>query len=402
MSKDAQQVTREYIQDRFGADYIPEKPPVYKTKAKAAQEAHEAVRPTSVARTPKLMKAHLTRDQHRLYKLIWDRFVASQMSPAVYDTVSADIYAGDADVAVTKRPYLFRATGSTLKFKGFLALYEESKPEDRPDGGENQVPSDLIKDEAIDLLRLMPEQHFTQPPPRFSEASLVKEMEENGIGRPSTYAATLSTIQRRGYVDRIDNRLQPTETGLVVNDLLVQYFPNILSVDFTARLEDELDKIAEGHAWVPVIDGFYGQFAENLQVADEAIPKIDLKAEPELVGRECPTCGEPLVYRQGRYGRFIGCSTFPKCRFTEQILKKTGVSCAKGGDIIERKTRRGRTFYGCSNYPDCEWRSWKKPIKDEKNSCEDAILVQVNEQETDCVACGMKTAVEQPEAVPAD
>ena len=398
VSKDSETEARTYVGKRFGPNYVPVKPPKYKTKAKSAQEAHEAVRPTSVLRVPKEIKEHLSRDQNRLYKLIWDRFVASQMAPARYDTVSVDIGVGDAAVELAKRPYLFRATGSVMTFSGFLQLYEESRPEDRPDDGENQVPSDLKKGELLDLMRLLPEQHFTQPPPRFSEATLVKSMEEHGIGRPSTYASIISTVQHRGYVDRIEKRLQPTETGMIVNDLLVQYFPDILSVDFTARLEDELDKIAEGGPWVPVIGSFYGQFAEKLIIADEALPKLDLKAEPELVGRECPLCGNDLVYREGRYGRFIGCSTFPKCRHTEQILKKIGVNCPNGGEMVERRTRRGRVFYGCSRYPDCEFSSWKKPVPDATNSC-DGLLVQVNENETECIACGLKEPEPEKEVV---
>lgn len=389
VSKEAQTEARSYVEQRFGAAYVPEKLPQYKTRAKSAQEAHEAVRPTSVLRVPKQIKEHLSRDQNRLYKLIWDRFVASQMSAAKYDTVSVDIYVGDEKVAVKKRPYLFRATGSVMTFAGFLALYEESRPEDRPDDDQNQVPSDLKEGEILDLLRLLPEQHFTQPPPRYSEATLVKSLEEHGIGRPSTYASIISTIQNRGYVDRVDKRLQPTETGQIVNDLLVEHFPDILSVDFTARLEDQLDKIAEGDPWVPVIGSFYGQFAEKLEVADEAIPKLDLKAEVEPVGRACPNCGNELLYREGRYGRFIGCSNFPKCRHTEQLLNKIGVTCPNGGEMVERRTRRGRVFYGCSRYPECEFSSWKKPVPDSTNSCT-GIIVQRNENETDCVACGLK------------
>ncbi len=398
VSKDAETEARAYVSKQYGPNYVPVKPPEYKTKSKTAQEAHEAVRPTSVMRVPKAIKELLSRDQYRLYKLIWDRFVASQMSPARYDTVSVDIGVGDAKVAVAQRPYLFRATGSVMTFAGFLALYEESRPEDRPDDGENRVPSDLTEGELLDLLRLLPEQHFTQPPPRFSEATLVKSMEEYGIGRPSTYASIISTIQNRGYVERVEKRLQPTETGQVVNDLLVEYFPDILSVDFTARLEDELDKIAEGEPWVPVIGSFYGQFAENLEVADEAIPKLDLKAEVELVGRECPLCGNDLVYREGRYGRFIGCSTFPKCRHTEQLLNKIGVTCPNGGEMVERRTKRGRVFYGCSRYPACEFSSWKKPVPDPSNSC-NGLLVQLNANETECVACGLTEPVKEKEAV---
>ncbi|VAW39578.1 DNA topoisomerase I, partial [hydrothermal vent metagenome] len=397
VSKDAVTEARSYVSKKFGTNYVPVKPPTYKTKAKAAQEAHEAVRPTSVLRVPKEIKEHLSRDQNRLYKLIWDRFVASQMSPARYDTVSADIMVGDEAVEAKKRPYLFRATGSVMTFAGFLALYEETRPEDRPDDGENRVPSDLKVGEALDLLRLLPEQHFTQPPPRYSEARLVKAMEEHGIGRPSTYASIIRTIQNRGYVDRIEKRLQPTETGMIVNDLLVQYFPDILSVDFTARLEGELDKIAEGSPWVPVIGSFYGQFAEKLAIADEALPKLNLRAEPELVGRACPLCENDLVFREGRYGRFIGCSTFPKCRYTEQILKKIGIACPNGGEMVERRTKRKRIFYGCSRYPECQFSSWKKPVVDSTKSC-DGLLVQINEQETECVACGLTEKVAEPAA----
>jgi DNA topoisomerase-1 len=218
-------------------------------------------------------------------------------------------------------------------------------------------------------------------------------LEEYGIGRPSTYASIITTIQNRGYVDREKRRLIPTETGAIVNDLLVEYFPDILSVDFTARMETELDDIADGEAWVPVISDFYEKFEVDLAKADEAIPKMNLKKEPEFVGRDCPTCGNPLVFREGRYGRFIGCSTFPKCRYTEQILNKTGVVCAiGGGDIVERRTRKGRVWYGCSRYPECEWTSWKAPVPDPDGSCE-GVMVQVNKSDQDCVVCGLKEKV---------
>jgi DNA topoisomerase-1 len=387
VSAESQSEARAYIGKQFGLTYVPAKPPEHKTKTKAAQEAHEAIRPTSVMRIPKEIKAHLTADQYKLYSLIWDRFIASQMAPARYDTVSADIWAGEEKVAAEKRPYLFRATGSTLVFLGFLALYEETRPDDKPDDGENQVPSDLKQNDLVDMLRLLPEQHFTQPPPRFSEATLVKAMEENGIGRPSTYASIISTIQQRGYVDREERRLIPTETGQLVNDLLVEYFSDIVSVDFTARLEDELDKIAEGAPWVPVIASFYGQFVEKLEIADESIPKIDVQREQELVGRDCPLCGNPLVYREGRYGRFVGCSTFPKCRHTEQIVTAVAV-CPRGGQIVERRSKRGRVFYGCLRYPECEWRSWSKPVANANGNC-DGVIVQVNANKTECVACGL-------------
>ena len=402
VSSVAQNEARNYVTERYGKEYIPEKPPVYKTRAKSAQEAHEAVRPTSVLRVPKKIKDHLSRDQYRLYTLVWDRFVASQMSPALYDTVSAEVWVGEAGSELKTRPYLFRASGSSMRFKGFLALYEETRPEDKPDDGTNNVPADLTQNEKIDLIKLLPDQHFTQPPPRYSEATLVKTLEENGIGRPSTYASIISTVLNRGYVDRIDKRLSPTETGILVNDLLVQYFPDVLSVDFTEKIEDQLDKIAEGLPWEPVLAAFYGNFAEKLLIADEELPKLDLKREPEFVGRDCPTCSNPLVYREGRYGRFVGCSTFPKCRYTEQILNKIGVPCATcgEGEIIERKTKRGRTFYGCSRYPECEWRSWNRPIAEPCQNCGGLVVLIKNEQ-TECTACGLKkeAAPAEPEAV---
>jgi DNA topoisomerase I len=400
VSKEAQEEARRYISNRFDDNYIPDSLPVYKTRSKTAQEAHEAIRPTSVERPPEQVKAYLKRDQFQLYKLVWERFVASQMAPAVYDTVSADVWAGEPGSSWQKRPYLFRATGSTLRFAGFLALYEETEPSDRPDGAENQVPADLAEEEQLDMLRLLPEQHFTQPPPRFSEATLVKALEEYGIGRPSTYASIISTIQQRGYVFTEEKRLRPTETGELVNDLLVEYFPDVMSVDFTARMEDELDEIAEGKPWVPVLEQFYGRFAEKLEIADQSIEKVDLKAEVEPVGRVCPECGSELLYREGRFGRFIGCSNFPKCRYTEQILTKIGVPCPNcGGDLVEKRTRKGnRLFFGCANYPECEWTSWKRPLPQPCRACS-GLMVQIDQNTAECTQCGRRQPVTQLEPV---
>ncbi|MCA9968848.1 MAG: type I DNA topoisomerase [Anaerolineales bacterium] len=393
VSKEAQAEARGYIEETFGAEYVPDSPPVYKTRAKAAQEAHEAIRPTSALRLPAAVKSHLKRDEYRLYRLIWERFVASQMASALYDTVSADIWAGEADVAAEKRPYLFRATGSTLRFAGFLALYEETRSEDAEEEENDVVPADLATGEGVSLVELLPKQHFTQPPPRYTEATLVKALEEHGIGRPSTYASILSTIQQRGYVEQENRRLVPTETGQIVNDLLVEYFPEILSVGFTARLEDELDEIAEGKPWVPVLATFYDSFLQNLEKADKGIDKVDLKTEPEFVGRDCPQCGNALVYRQGRYGRFIGCSNFPSCRHTEQIIEKVGVSCPKdGGDIVVKRTRRGRVFYGCNNYPECDWTSWKKPLPQPCRKC-GGLVVEVAQNTAECTQCGERQPV---------
>ncbi len=390
VAAEAQQQARAYVADQYGEEYLPDTPPIYKTKSKTAQEAHEAIRPTAVERTPTKMKPFLGRDQYRMYKLVWDRFVASQMAPALYDTVSVDIHVGLATTPVLDRPYLFRATGSSLRFRGFLIVYESQEEaeaaENQPEG-EHTVPTDLRQGEEIDLLRLLPEQHFTQPPPRFSEASLVKELEENGIGRPSTYAAIVSTIQQRGYVEQEQKRLHPTEIGAIVNDILVEYFPDVVSVDFTANLEDDLDEIADGKAWVPVIDDFYRQFSQELTVADAAIPKLDLKKEVEPVGRDCPLSAHPLVYRDGRFGRFIGCSDFPRCRYTEQVLVKVGVTCPQcGGDLIEKRTRKGRVFYGCSSYPECDWTNWKRPVPQPCPICS-GVMVQENKTTLKCTKC---------------
>jgi DNA topoisomerase-1 len=389
VAAEAQESARRFIGATFGAEYLPEKPPVYKTRSKTAQEAHEAIRPTTVERTPASLKAHLSKEQFRLYKLIWERFIASQMAPAVYDTVSADVWAGPATTPATQRPYLFRAAGSTLIFRGFLAVYGTDDPDEENGeaAGAPQVPSDLQAGEALDLLRLLPEQHFTQPPPRYSEASLVRALEEHGIGRPSTYASIISTIQQRGYVEQEQRRLRPTEIGAIVNDMLVQYFPGVLSVDFTARLEDELDEIAEGKPWVPVLGEFYRQFSQDLAVADAALPKLDLKREPEFVGRDCPLSGHPLVFREGRFGRFIGCSGYPHCRYTEQILVKVGVACPNcGGDLIEKRTKRGKLFYGCANYPACDWTNWKRPLPQPCPAC-GGVLVQDNKEMARCTRC---------------
>ncbi|MCI0394360.1 MAG: type I DNA topoisomerase [Chloroflexi bacterium] len=394
VAKEAQAEARDHIIRHFGRDYVPAEPPVYKTRSKTAQEAHEAIRPTSVERTPKKMKEYLSREQFRVYQLIWERFVASQMAPAEYDTVSADIMAGPPGSVPARRPYLFRAAGSTLRFAGFLALYEETEPTDRPEESENKVPADLAEGEALDMLRLLPEQHFTQPPPRFSEATLVKELEENGIGRPSTYASTISTIQSRGYVELEEKRLRPTEIGELVTDLLVEYFPDVLSVDFTARLEDELDEIAEGKSWVPVIDGFYKGLSHDLAAADRAIAKVEVKTETEPVGRACPECGSPLLYREGRFGRFIGCSNFPKCRHTEQILTRIGVTCPNcGGDLVEKRTRKGnRLFFGCANYPACEWTSRKRPLPQRCRLC-GHLVVQLDRHTAECTHCGERQPI---------
>ncbi len=359
VAESAQQEARSYIRDRFGAEFLPDDPPQYKTKSKNAQEAHEAIRPTSVAHTPESIKAYLEAADFKLYDLIWKRFVASQMNPAIFDTVSVDIAAGEAHAiaelvplnGTAVYPYLFRATGSSLKFAGYLAVYEEAREEDTKQEGDDDVRVPLLTArELLDLIQLLPEQHFTEPPPRFTEASLVKALEEYGIGRPSTYASILGVIDRRGYVEKQDKRLQPTEVGFVVNDMLVEYFGDVVDVNFTARMEAELDEIAEGtKEWVPVIREFYEPFQKDIEHADAIIEKVPMVEE---LGEPCPTCGKPLLIRYGRYGKFIGCSDFPNCRYTAPFLVKIGVKCPQcgTGDIVEKKTKRNRVFYGCTNY----------------------------------------------------
>jgi len=392
VAEQAQDEAREYVIEEYGEDYVPPEPPHYKTKSKGAQEAHEAIRPTSVFRTPELLKQYLDRSQYRLYDLIWRRFVSSQMSRAVYDTIAAEVLAGPSDNGKEK-PYLFRASGSSLRFPGFLAVYEEEKGDDEKDEEERkreEIPP-LTVGELLDLVALLPDQHFTKSPPRYSEASLVRDLEEYGIGRPSTYAPTLSKIQERGYVERQGKRLYATEIGMIVNDLLVKYFPDYIDVDFTAQMEEELDLIASGEReWVPILQGFYAPFAETLTNAQEEMPEIDINNQP--TGVDCPECGHSLVYRYGRYGKFIGCSNFPDCRFSKPILVKTGVKCPEcSGDLIEKKTRRGRTFYGCSNYnnedPDsCDFAVWKRPLPQPCPAC-DGLLTEVRQGWAKCIEC---------------
>jgi DNA topoisomerase I len=378
----ARKEAREYVLKRYGADFLPKSAPQYKTRAAGAQEAHEAIRPTSVARDPESMKQHLDPAMFKLYRLIWQRFVSSQMEAALYDTLSVEV------AGTNTQRYLLRASGSAVKFPGFMVVYEEAKNEDvRDEDADNvRIPADIVEGQPQTLIRLLPEQHFTQPPPRYSEASLVQTLESFGIGRPSTYAPTLSTIQDRGYVSRVDKRLEPTETGVLVNDLMTQYFPDIVNTDFTARMEEDLDKIAEGHAdWVKIMEAFYRPFAETVKKAQAEMPQT--KSGPEPIGRDCPTCGKELVIRYGRFGKFISCSGFPDCRYTEPWLEKIGVDCPKcKGDLVERKTRKGRTFFGCNNYPECDFTSWKRPLPQPCPAC-GGMLVIANKREAQCMDC---------------
>ena len=350
VSSDAQAEARAFIMEAFKPGYYPNKPNVYKSR-KSAQDAHEAIRPTSVYRRPEDLKAFLSRDQLRLYRLIWSRFVASQMAAAVYDTVTVDIH-GDKLV--------LRANSSQLKFPGHLAVYEEKEDDYEDQNSTSKLP-ELQVGQKVVVKEATPEQHFTQPPPRYTEASLVKLLEEKNIGRPSTYAPIIETIIKRGYVERKAKQLYPTELGIIVVDLLKQYFPEIMEVEFTAEMEENLDQIEEGErSWDQTVQEFYHPFASRLERAREEMEKVNIPDEP--TGKECPQCGRPLLIKMGRFGKFVACSGFPECRYTESINEIVDAKCPRcGGDIVALRTKKGRRFYGCKNYPDCDFKSWNKP-----------------------------------------
>ena len=405
VSVQSQDEARQVIARLFGPQALPDEAPTYKARTRGAQEAHEAIRPTSVAREPQHVAAYLTHDQLKLYTLVWKRFIASQMRPAEYDTMSVEVE-GRAD----DHGYLLRAYASTLRLPGYLEVYDDKASTNGNGGGNGDEPvegelvvgtlPEVEVGEAVGVLDVLPEQHFTEPPPRFSEATLVKAMEELGIGRPSTFAPTLSTLQARHYVRREGRTLIPTETGEVVTDLLVDHFPEIVDLGFTARMEEELDEVADGElGWVDVVRGFYIPFAEQVEDARRDMPEV--KAEPELLGRPCPTCGKPLLVRIGRFGKFIGCSDFPTCRYTEPWLEKIGVRCPQdGGELVARRTRKGRPFYGCANYPACDFTSWKRPLPQPCPKC-GGLLVSDNRDHAVCLACQERVRiVELPAAEP--
>jgi DNA topoisomerase I len=451
LSTEAVDAARAYIAERYGKDHLPAEPNVYKTKAKAAQEAHEAVRPTSLEWTPERVAPFFEqmneRDMFRLYELIWNRFVACQMVPAVYDQTAADITAG----RVT-----FRATGSILKFPGYLAVYGAKPPEEeagaeeeKAENGdaekkneERQLPP-LEAGMILDLRRLLPEQHFTQPPPRFNESSLVKELEQRGIGRPSTYAAILENIQEKQYVEKVERNFKPTHLGLVVTDELVKSFPREMDLGFTAGMEERLDEVEEGTAgWQAVLSDFYGKFKEDLAKAEEHMRDVkrqeiateltcekcgkpmvikwgrmgeflacsgypecrntmnfrreDGKVVPEKeedvpVEDRCPTCGAAMVMKRGRFGRFLACTRYPECKGTKPI--SIGVSCPKGcgGYISEKRSKRGKTFYGCSSYPNCDFVAWDRPRNEACPQCGSAYLLDKYSKKSGAfVACPNK------------
>ncbi|MDH5161181.1 type I DNA topoisomerase [Heyndrickxia sp. FSL K6-6286] len=364
ISEIAQAEAFSYIESQYGKEYTRSEQRKDK-KASNAQDAHEAIRPTSTLREPSSLKEYLSRDQLRLYKLIWERFVASQMSQAIMDTMSVDLLNGDV---------IFRANGSKLKFSGFMKVYVEGT-DDQTEEKENFLPQ-MEKGDQVTSEEIDPKQHFTQPPPRYTEARLVKTLEELGIGRPSTYAPTLDTIQKRGYVALDNKRFIPTELGEIVLELIMEFFPEILDVEFTAKMESNLDEIEEGKIeWVKIIDEFYKGFHENLIKAEAEMEKVEIKDEE--AGEDCENCGSPMVFKMGRYGKFMACSNFPDCRNTKPIVKEIGVTCPKcnEGNIIERKSKKKRIFYGCDRYPECDFLSWDKPIERKCPKC-DHLLVE--------------------------
>ena len=419
LAQDALDEIRGFIEERYGADQVPAKPRTFKNKSKNAQEAHEAIRPTSVARTPESLKPYLNRDQYRLYELVWKRTVASQMIHATIDTVSVDLAAGDS---------VFRATGSTIRKPGFLSVYQEGLDDAKKDESEGRILPPLEEGQQVELLAVVPSQHFTEPPPRYTEATLVKALEEYGIGRPSTYASIISTLQQREYVEMDKRRFKPTDVGRIVNKFLTQHFDRYVDYDFTAQLEDELDAISRGEKeWVPVLKAFWEPFHARVEdkaktvdrkdvtheQLDEACPKCGrplsirlgrrgrfigctgypecdyarsldedkdaVREAPEKVeGRQCPKCGSDLVIRSGRYGKFIGCSAYPKCKHIEPLEKPedTGVTCpeCKKGTLLKRKSRYGKVFYSCSTYPECKYAVWNPPLPEPCPQCGWPIL----------------------------
>ena len=372
IADEALEAVRAMIADNYSAEYLPEKPNIYKTRS-SAQDAHEAIRPTDILRRPEAIKASLSRDQFKLYKLIYERFVSSQMTPSVYDTLSVDI-----DASTGAR---FHFNAQKLRFAGFTAVYEESQDDAAEEASVNNLP-ELSEGMVAEAGEITPDQHFTQPPPRYTEASLVRTLEEKGIGRPSTYAPTISTIISRGYVARENKRLIPTELGKIVNDMMCKNFPNIVDIAFTAGMEEELDEVEAGKVeWHGVIADFYGPFEKTLEEADKNIEKVAI--EDQVSDVPCEKCGAMMVYKMSRYGKFLACPNFPECRFTMALPKNIGVPCPKcGGELLERISRKGRKFYGCEKYPECDFVSWDRPVADKCPVCGERMVLKSGPKDT--------------------
>ncbi|WP_348624962.1 type I DNA topoisomerase [Paenibacillus peoriae] len=383
----AQEEAKELIIQKYGEAFVPETPRQYSKKAANAQDAHEAIRPTSALRDPETVKPFMSRDQFRLYKLVWERFMASQMASAIMDTLSVDIEAGET---------IFRAAGSKVRFPGFMKVYVEGNDDGKTE--EDKLlpplqPGDKLKKEAVE-----PKQHFTQPPPRYTEARLVKTLEELGIGRPSTYAPTLETIQKRGYVAIEEKKFFPTELGELVIEQMEEFFPEILNVEFTANMEGDLDHVEEGEGnWVKVLSDFYESFEKRLEVAEEEMKEIEIKDEVSDV--ICDKCGSQMVYKLGRFGKFLACSAFPDCRNTKPIVKDIGINCPTCGEghVVERRSKKGRIFYGCDRYPECDFVSWDKPSIKSCPSCSSLMVEKRTKQGTklNCTVCDHSEMLEE-------
>ena len=363
ISTEAGLACKEYLKANYDAEYIPNYMPQYKTK-KNAQDAHEAIRPTDVFITPESVKDSLKPEQYKLYKLIWSRFVASQMTSAIYETTTADIAAGEC---------LFRANGSKIKFPGFTAIYEESGDEAKT---KTSVLPSLEEGDVLCLKELLPKQNFTAPPSRYTEATIIRAMEEYGIGRPSTYAPTISTILDRGYVKKEGKSLLPTELGGIVNDMMTKNFEDIVDVDFTANMEKQLDEIEEGRNWTDILRDFYNPFKDVLKKAEDSIEKVEIKDEESDV--PCEKCGRMMVIKQGRFGKFLACPGFPTCRNTKSISVELGVDCPKcGGKILVKKSGRGKKYFGCENNPTCDFMTWDEPTIQKCPKCDSLLLKNV-------------------------
>ncbi len=377
--------TRDYIATKYGGDYLPLHARTFFAKVKGAQEAHEAVRPTSTKREPAQIKEYLSQPQYRLYDLIWKRMVASQMAAVVFDSTTVDVKAKSRE---SKTDYLFRTISSVLDFPGFTILYIEGRDEEEENGKKESPLPKLKANDALSLIDLFPEQHFTQPPPRYTEASLVKMLESEGIGRPSTYATIISTIQEREYINKEKGLLKPTELGFLVNDLVARNFPDIVDIKFTARMEDELDEVAEdSRKWEDVVKDFYTPFGKSLKTAEESIERV--KLADEATNEKCPECGKPMVVKSGRFGRFLACSGYPACKYTKSFQVKTGVHCPEpgcDGELLVRRSRKGKTFYGCSNYPKCTFAINARPVPKPCPKC--GGLMMEWRKKAKCEKCG--------------
>lgn len=395
ISDQARDAARAFILEQYGEEFHGGR--IHRVK-EGAQDAHEAIRPTSVLRTPAQLASVLKRDELRLYTLIWERFVASQMAAAVFDQTTVEIACGE---------YGFRVTGSIMKFQGFLRVYDESKDESAAQAASKdrvRLP-ELHEGETLQRHGIESKQHFTEPPPRYTEASLVRELEENGIGRPSTYSTIVETIQARGYVTQQERRFMPTEIGEAVNDLLVEHFPKIVNLAFTAEMEGDLDRVAEGREdWVGILRAFYGPFASELEEAERKLPRLEVREEP--TDEICPNCGRPMVIKMGRFGKFISCTGYPECKTTRPIIKDTGAKCPKdGGAVVERRSRKGRTFYGCINYPNCDFISWDRVAPERCPVCGSHVVTKTRRgtSHLECAAVrehdvsSLETAAEQSE-----